>query len=465
MQSKSFSKKEYFLPEISSCNVCVIGLGYVGLPLTIEISSTDLNSPDKISKRKVIGFDINEKRIEELLNNFDRTREIKSEILEKTKSIIFTSDPSLICTAEVFIVTTPTPIDDSKKPDLNSLINACKTIGNSLKKRLAFAKSRKILKTPIIIFESTVFPGATEEICVPIIEKFSSMNFHGDNPLNSFVCGYSPERINPGDDNRKLGNIKKVVSGSSYEVGKWVNSFYKSFISAGTYLAPSLKVAEAAKVIENTQRDLNIAFMNELSILFNKLEIDTFEVLKAAETKWNFIPFRPGLVGGHCIGVDPYYLTYKAEQLGYHPQVVLAGRRINDYMPQWIAEQMVLHFVKKGNLVKGSRLLILGMTFKENCPDIRNSRVFDLIKILTNYGFEIEIVDPYIENQITIMNKSFEVKKSINDCGSYDAAILAVAHRVFFDIREDKWKSLVSNNGVIFDVKGIVPKFVNPITL
>ena len=291
------------------------------------------------------------------------------------------------------------------------------------------------------------------------------MVFNDISNNNSFVCGYSPERINPGDNNRKLGDIQKVTSGSTPKVAKWIDTFYASFINAGTYLAPSIKVAEAAKVIENTQRDLNIALVNELSIILKKLDIDTLEVLKAAETKWNFIPFKPGLVGGHCIGVDPYYLTYKAEQIGYHPEVVLAGRRINDHMPQWIAEQLVLNLVKNEIKVKGSRLLILGLTFKENCPDFRNSKVFNLIEYLNNYGFNIEVVDPFINEEIKLKINSFTPKDSLKECSNYDSIILAVKHKLFTELSLEQWNILRSPKGIIFDIKGIVPKNLNPIRI
>ncbi len=466
MQFNVDSENKENLPDQYNCTVCIIGLGYVGLPLALEIFLKNIdNTLKKSFKRKVIGFDINKKRITDLKNNIDRTNEIKKEILKKCSKITFTHDEKKLQKGDVFIVTTPTPIDESKKPDLNLLKLACQTIGHALKVRNENQKINKNFNIPCVIFESTVFPGATEEICVPILEKESGLVFNDISKNNSFVCGYSPERINPGDNNRKLGDIQKVTSGSTPKVAKWIDTFYASFINAGTYLAPSIKVAEAAKVIENTQRDLNIALVNELSIILKKLDIDTLEVLKAAETKWNFIPFKPGLVGGHCIGVDPYYLTYKAEQIGYHPEVVLAGRRINDHMPQWIAEQLVLNLVKNEIKVKGSRLLILGLTFKENCPDFRNSKVFNLIEYLNNYGFNIEVVDPFINEEIKLKINSFTLKDSLKECSNYDSIILAVKHKLFTELSLEQWNTLRSPKGIIFDIKGIVPKNLNPIRI
>ncbi|MDP5119947.1 MAG: nucleotide sugar dehydrogenase, partial [Prochlorococcaceae cyanobacterium MAG_34] len=345
---------------MNDCTVAVIGLGYVGLPLAVELAKPQacLRTGDPL-QRRVIGFDINSQRLEELRRGLDRTNETSAEDLQAALLLEFTSDPGHLAEVDVFVVTVPTPIDSAKRPDLTPLEKASATVGRALKQRHSAS-------TPLVIYESTVYPGATEEVCVPIIERESGLAFN-----EGFCCGYSPERINPGDKEHKLTTITKVTSGSTTQAAAWVDGFYGSIIVAGTHLAASIKVAEAAKVIENTQRDLNIALVNELAIIFRKLEIDTLDVLEAAGSKWNFLPFRPGLVGGHCIGVDPYYLTHKAEQLGYHPQVVLAGRRINDGMGSWVVEQLVLALARRGMVIAGARVLVLGLSFKENCPDLR----------------------------------------------------------------------------------------------
>lgn len=361
--------------------IAIIGLGYVGLPLAAEFTK----------KYEVTGLDIYQERIDELKRAEDRTLELTSEQLREAldNGIKFTTNPEDIKACNIYIVTVPTPIDKHKKPNLTPLIKASETIGKVLK------------KDDIVIYESTVFPGATEERCVPILEEFSGMKFNED-----FFCGYSPERINPGDKEHTVTNILKVTSGSTPEIGKKVDELYKSIITAGTHLAPSIKVAEAAKVIENTQRDLNIAFVNELSIIFNKLGIDTNAVLEAAGTKWNFLKFKPGLVGGHCIGVDPYYLTHKAEEIGYNPEIILAGRRLNDNMGVYVANQVIKLMIKKGQKIEGSKVLILGITFKENCPDVRNSRVIDVILELKDFGCDVDVYDPWANTE--------EVKQEYN---------------------------------------------------
>ena len=348
-------------------NVCIIGLGYVGLPLAVEFGKI----------RSTIGFDISSERISELNKAYDRTLEVTKEDLMNASKLEFTSELTQIKDANIYIVTVPTPIDSSKKPDLSPLIAASEMVGKYLE------------KDNIVIYESTVYPGVTEEVCVPVLEANSKLKFNKD-----FYCGYSPERINPGDKVHTLTNITKVTSGSTPDVAEKVDKLYKEIIKAGTYKASSIKVAEAAKVIENSQRDINIAFVNELSLIFEKMQIDTLEVLEAASTKWNFLPFKPGLVGGHCIGVDPYYLTHKAEILGYHPEVILAGRRINDNMGIVVANQVVKNLVKKGISISGSKVLILGITFKENCPDIRNSKVIDVIRELESFHFKSRRVRP-----------------------------------------------------------------------
>lgn len=405
-------------------NICVIGLGYVGLPLAHAFSS----------KYKVIGFDISQWRIDELQNGYDRTLELTETQVKEAlaNGMEFTLDIEKIRPCNIYIVTVPTPIDKHKKPDLTPLIKASETIGKVLK------------RGDIVIYESTVYPGATEEDCVPVLEKFSGLKFNAD-----FYCGYSPERINPGDKEHTVTKIKKVTSGSTPEIGKRVDALYASIITAGTHLAPTIKVAEAAKVIENTQRDINIAFVNELSIIFNRLGIDTNAVLEAAGTKWNFLPFKPGLVGGHCIGVDPYYLTHKAQEVGYNPEIILAGRRLNDNMGIYVANQVIKLMIKKGHKIEGSKVLVLGITFKENCPDIRNSRVIDVIRELQEFGCEVDVSDYWADAAEVEHEYNLRLKNTV-DHTQYDAIVLAVAH--------EKYKILDFSNRaqVIFDIKSIL---------
>lgn len=408
----------------------IIGLGYVGLPLAVEFGK----------KYKVIGFDINSKRVEELKNGIDRTLEVSIEELKEAQGLTFTTELEDLKKASVYIVTVPTPVDDFKVPDLTPVLKASETVG-------------KVIKSgDVVVYESTVYPGCTEEDCVPIIERFSGLKYNED-----FYCGYSPERINPGDKEHRVSTIKKIVSGSTPEIGVALNKLYGSIITVGTHLAPSIKVAEAAKVIENAQRDINIAFVNELSKLFDLMDIDTLDVLEAAGTKWNFLPFRPGLVGGHCIGVDPYYLTHKAVKLGYNPEIILAGRRINDRMGAFIANQLVKLMIKKEYKVFNSNVLVLGITFKENCPDIRNSKVIDIISELKTYGCNIDVYDPWAdkdevmhEYKIKLLTNLDEIKRK-----SYEGIILAVAHHQF---KELDFNSLRKNGSVIYDVKGIVKR-------
>jgi UDP-N-acetyl-D-galactosamine dehydrogenase len=383
--------------------IAVIGLGYVGLPLAVEFGK----------HRPVIGFDVNEARIEALRQGHDQTREVEPAELAEATGLALSSDPADLGRASIFIVTVPTPIDDYKRPDLTPLIKASETVGRALK------------RGDIVIYESTVYPGATEEDCVPVLERVSGLSFNED-----FFCGYSPERINPGDKAHRLTTILKVTSGSTPEVARAVDGLYASIIEAGTYMAESIRVAEAAKVIENTQRDLNIALVNELAIIFERMGLDTEAVLRAAGTKWNFLPFRPGLVGGHCIGVDPYYLTHKAEALGYHPQVILAGRRINDGMGAWVAGRVVKAMMKAGIAVDRARVLILRLAFKEDCPDLRNTRVVDILHELEDYGIEVDVHDPLVDAD------EAEAEYGISLVGTpehaaYDAVICAVAHREF----------------------------------
>ena len=406
--------------------LAIIGLGYVGLPLAVEFGK----------KFETVGFDINKERIEELKEGYDRTLEVDSENLKSAKKLSFTTELDDIKDANIYIVTVPTPIDSFKRPDLTPLLKASETVGKVLK------------KGDIVIYESTVYPGATEEDCVPVLEKFSGLKFNKD-----FFCGYSPERINPGDKEHTVTKIKKVTSGSTPEVAKEVDELYKSIIEAGTHLAPSIKVAEAAKVIENAQRDINIAFVNELAMIFNKMGIDTNAVLEAAATKWNFLKFKPGLVGGHCIGVDPYYLTHKAQQLGYNPEIILAGRRLNDNMGIFVANQVVKLMIKKGKRIEGAKILVLGITFKENCPDIRNSRVIDVINELKDFGCNVDVYDPWADKEEVKEEYGIDLltKEDNIDLSKYDAIVVAVAHDEFkkMDIKK-------SDNQVIYDIKGIL---------
>jgi UDP-N-acetyl-D-galactosamine dehydrogenase len=402
----------------------IIGLGYVGLPLAVEFG--------KIIP--VVGFDINTDRIAELKNGHDRTLESDSDGLRSSSHLSFTSDPTELKDANHFIITVPTPVDVYKKPDLTPLIKASETVGKVLK------------KGDIVIYESTVYPGCTEEDCVPVLEKFSGLRFNVD-----FFCGYSPERINPGDKQHRLPNIKKVTSGSTSEIAERVDQLYKKIIVAGTHKASSIKVAEAAKVIENCQRDINIAFINELALIFERMGIDTHQVLEAAGTKWNFLPYKPGLVGGHCIGVDPYYLTYKADSLGYYPQVILAGRRINDNMGIHIANRVVKLMTQHDLPVKNAKILVLGITFKENCPDIRNSRAIDLIQELQSFGADVEVYDPHAsidevkhEYGLALINKPDK---------KYSAIVLAVSHHEFKNL---DWKMIRNDKTIVYDVKGFL---------
>lgn len=449
-------------PDLINCRVAILGLGYVGLPLALGISKSKIcyrtNSP---LKRKVIGFDINLQRIEELKKGIDRTRETNSSDLLDSDNLIFTSSTDDLQNVDVFIVTVPTPIDNVKRPDLSLLISASKTIGEAINKRSQKFASRDLYKAPIIIYESTVYPGVTDEECIPVISKYSNLKL---NKKDGFFCGYSPERINPGDINHRLINIKKVTSGSTKEVAKWIDQFYGSFIKAGTHLASSIKVAEAAKVIENTQRDLNIALVNELAMIFKLMDLDTLDVIDAASSKWNFIPFKPGLVGGHCIGVDPYYLTHKAEELGYNPEIVLAGRRINDNMSDWLAQDFILKLVKNNLIGKGKKVLIMGITFKENCPDIRNSLSIKFIKKIKDYEIDCLVVDPWVDEIETQKYLNINISNKVPE-QKFAGIMLLVAHEEFRSISKAKWKDLILTNGIIYDIKGIVPKSLNPIRI
>ena len=409
-----------------SVKIAIIGLGYVGLPLAVEFGK----------KYPVLGFDINKERIGELEKGYDRTLEVDEANLKSSTNLSFSCVKDDLKSCNVFIVTVPTPVDEYKRPDLTPLIKASETVGSALK------------KGDIVIYESTVYPGCTEEDCVPVLERVSGLKFNED-----FFCGYSPERINPGDKEHTVTKILKVTSGSTPETADKVDALYASIIMAGTHKASSIKVAEAAKVIENSQRDINIAFVNELSLIFNKMGIDTLDVLAAAGTKWNFLPFRPGLVGGHCIGVDPYYLTFKAESLGYHPEVILAGRRINDNMGAYVAKEVVKLLIKKSHKVDGARTLVLGVTFKENCPDIRNSRVIDVISELSDFGCAVEVYDPWAD--AAEVKHEYGLTLVEKPSGKYDAVVLAVAHKEFAAIDID---ALKNENSVVYDIKGTLEK-------
>lgn len=408
--------------------IAVIGLGYVGLPLAVEFGKI----------RPVIGFDINESRIGALREGRDSTLEVSHDELVEAAHLSFTTDPADLAEANIYIVTVPTPIDAHKRPDLTPLIKASETLGKVLK------------RGDIVVYESTVYPGATEEDCVPVLERVSGLTFNVD-----FFAGYSPERINPGDKQHRLPDIRKVTSGSTHEIAEEVDQLYASIITAGTYKAESIRVAEAAKVIENTQRDLNIALINELAIIFNKMGIDTEAVLKAAGTKWNFLPFRPGLVGGHCIGVDPYYLTHKAEAMGYHPQVILAGRRINDGMGTYVAGQLVKAMLKRRIQVDGARVLVLGLTFKENCPDLRNTRVVDVVSELQDYGIQVDVHDPWTNAEETRHEYALDLVQSPQD-GDYDGIVLAVAHDQFKAMGADVMRGYGKADHVLYDLKNVL---------
>lgn len=414
----------------SKSKIAVIGLGYVGLPLAVEFGKI----------RPVVGFDINKSRIEELQAGRDSTLEVDSDELSATQFLRFSSDITDLTECQVFVVTVPTPVDRANRPDLTPLVKASQTVGSVLK------------PGDLVIYESTVYPGATEEVCVPELERASGLKFNRD-----FYCGYSPERINPGDKEHRLPTIKKVTSGSTPEMAEVVDQLYAQIITAGTHKASSIKVAEAAKVIENTQRDINIALMNELSLIFARLGIDTLEVLQAAGTKWNFLPFRPGLVGGHCIGVDPYYLTHKAQEVGYHPEVILAGRRVNDNMASHVADETIKCMLRKGLPVLNSKVLVLGLTFKENCPDLRNTKVVDIVHALQRYNAQVDVYDPWIDTEEARHEYDLTCLPDMPAAGEYAAIVLAVGHRQFVALGEAGIKKLGQSGAVLFDVKSILP--------
>lgn len=417
-------------PSLENVRLGIIGLGYVGLPLAVEFGK----------KIPTLGFDIDNLRIAQLNDGIDKTLEVEPELLRQASELSFTDNLDRLRECNVYIVTVPTPIDKQHCPDLTPLLKASETLGNV------------VAKGDVVIYESTVYPGATEEDCIPVIERISGLVYNVD-----FFAGYSPERINPGDKEHRVTTIKKVTSGSTPQVATFVDELYASVISAGTFKASSIRVAEAAKVIENTQRDVNIALINELAMIFNRLGLDTEEVLQAAGTKWNFLPFRPGLVGGHCIGVDPYYLTHKAQQVGYHPEVILSGRRINDGMGAYVASQLVKQMIKQRIHVQGSRVLVLGLTFKENCPDLRNTRVVDILKELADYNVTVDVHDPHANKDDAVREYGVCPLDQPLD-GAYDAIILAVAHHEFRDLGVQRLRAWGKPSHVLYDLKYALPK-------
>ena len=418
------------LPNPADTCIALVGLGYVGLPLAVEFGK----------HHDTVGFDINAARVSELRNGHDSTLEVDAHELSASTRLRFTSDLEDIRACHVYIVTVPTPIDSARRPDLTPLVKASESLGKVLK------------RGDVVVYESTVYPGCTEEVCIPILERVSGLKFNED-----FYAGYSPERINPGDKQHRVTTIKKVTSGSTPEAAEFVDRLYGGIITAGTHKASSIKVAEAAKVIENTQRDLNIALVNDLAMLFNKLGIDTLEVLEAAGTKWNFLPFRPGLVGGHCISVDPYYLTHKAQEVGHHPDVILAGRRTNDGMGAYVANEVIRLMVRKGINPVGARILVLGLAFKENCPDLRNTRVVDIVAELRGYNANVDVHDPWVDANEAQHEYGLAPLASV-ECGTYDAIVLAVGHREFADMGAAGIRALGKPGAVLYDVKYVLPK-------
>ena len=417
-------------PRKRSFRIGVVGLGYVGLPLAVEFGKYF----------PTVGFDINQRRIAELQSGKDGTLEVSKAELKGATQLEYSADLAALKRCTFFIVTVPTPIDQCKRPDLTPLVKASETLGKVLK------------RGDIVVYESTVYPGCTEEVCVPVLEKFSGLKFNQD-----FFCGYSPERINPGDKTHRLPSIKKITSGSTPEIAEVVDALYSTIITAGTHKASSIKVAEAAKVIENTQRDVNIALINELALIFNRLDINTEEVLLAAGTKWNFLPFRPGLVGGHCIGVDPYYLTHKAQEIGYHPEMILAGRRLNDNMPLYVAGEVIKLMTRKRIHVDGSRVLVLGLTFKENCPDVRNTKVVDVVRELQRYGANVDVVDPWANAAEAQHEYGLKPSKAVPKGAKYDAVVLAVAHNEFKEMGAAALHKLGKKTHVLYDIKQLLP--------
>lgn len=424
---------------VADRKLAVIGLGYVGLPLAVEFGK----------KRAVVGFDISEKRITELKKGHDATREVSKAELEAARYLTYTQDAAMLSACNCYIITVPTPIDDYKSPDLQFLLSASEIVGKALK------------PGDLVIYESTVYPGCTEEECVPVLEKMSGLGY---NAPGGFFCGYSPERINPGDRSHRIVTITKVTSGSTPAIADEVDALYSEIITAGTHRARSIRIAEAAKVIENTQRDLNIALINELAIIFNKMDIDTEEVLNAAGSKWNFLPFRPGLVGGHCIGVDPYYLTHKAQAMGYHPEIILAGRKLNDAMGAYVASQLIKAMNRHSLRTAGAKILIMGLTFKENCPDLRNTRVVDILNELKSYSCEVDVFDPWANKEEAWKEYGITLADA-PEPGSYDGVIIAVAHSEFRQMGGEVVRKLTKPSGLIYDLKYVLPAFASDLRL
>ena len=423
--------------KLEKIQLAVVGLGYVGLPLAVEFGK----------RRRVLGFDVNPSRVDALISGYDATLEITPEEMAAAKQLSFTYLEKNLFDCNCYIIAVPTPIDEHKRPDLTPLIKASEIVGKFLK------------RGDIVIYESTVYPGCTEEDCVPVLEKQSGLKFNQD-----FYCGYSPERINPGDKDHRITTIKKVTSGSTSEIANLVDALYNEIITAGTHKAESIKVAEAAKVIENTQRDLNIALINELALIFNKLGIDTEAVLRAAGSKWNFLPFRPGLVGGHCIGVDPYYLTHKAQAIGYHPEIILAGRRLNDSMGSYVAIQLVKAMTKSQIQLAGARVLVMGLTFKENCPDLRNSKVVDIVNELKDYNCHVDIYDPWVSSEEALHVYDIKpIEKPLRD--HYDAIILAVKHKLFIEMGAANIRAMCKTTAVLYDLKYVLSEHESDLRL
>jgi UDP-N-acetyl-D-galactosamine dehydrogenase len=407
----------------------IIGLGYVGLPLAVAFAR----------QYDVLGYDHSRERITQLQQGEDRTLEVSADELAQARRLTLSHEAAGLAQCNVCIVTVPTPIDEHKRPDMSALESASRIVGQQLK------------RGDVVIYESTVYPGATEEVCVPILERHSGLVFNRD-----FFCGYSPERVNPGDKQHRLEDIRKVTSGSTPEVAQRVNDLYASIIRAGTYMASSIRVAEAAKVIENTQRDLNIALINELAIIFSRMGLDTGEVLQAAATKWNFLPFKPGLVGGHCIGVDPYYLTHKAQALGYHPEIILAGRRLNDSMGHHVVTELIKRMARQGMPIKGARVLVMGLTFKENCPDLRNTKVVDIVRELSDFGVQVDVVDPWADPAQAMHEYALNMTQEPAR-GGYDAVVIAVAHQDYQQMQESGFRALCKPGGILYDLKHVLP--------
>ena len=438
-------------PQVNNCRIAIIGMGYVGLPLAVLFANKKKCIITNEQKdHHIIGFDINLSRLEELKKYHDRTNEVDSIRLKKADNLFFTNEIEHLFNAEVFIVTVPTPINNLNNPDLRAIKSATKTVAIAL-------KNKTYNNTPVIIYESTVYPGMIEEVCVPILESDSGLKFNFD-----FYCGYSPERINPGDKEHTIENIVKITSGSSNKCASFVDRLYASVINAGTYKANSIKIAESAKVIENIQRDLNVALVNELAIIFRKLKINIYEVLEAAGTKWNFLKFKPGLVGGHCIGVDPYYLTFKSESCGYTPEVILAGRRLNNQMGSWIVKEVLKEMIINKFNIGLSKVLIMGFTFKENCPDIRNTKVIDIANGLNEYSINYDIFDPLANKEEAIKEYNIVLLDNIEDFSVYDAIIITVKHDAFYNY---DWDSISKLNIILFDIKGFLSKDIEAIRL